>query len=347
MFGFKFSNAKKVVFSGVLLTSIFLTASGAFAKIGDAVGSVYSTDIIANIDGMPINSYNIGGRTAIIAEELSDYGFDVVWKPESREIVLNIGQKPDTFPNYINQNTDGIGKEVGKIYETDIKAYVNGMPVESYNVGGRTALVIEDMGTYDDNAKRMSRDINPHRAIGYSVGLMSHSWDGENRKISLYCLRPQDSVKTNFGEAVVKEIKMSDYHHGQCYIYADADSEPYFADMVDFGNEVYFDAEALFGGRNGTSLYDSMNLSVGFLTGKMNIKNYIDDLTAITYDYFTTRGACSNNVVFLETVIESEGNSSKTETSDTILYDGKLYVGENALNSAMGQDFLSYSRKND
>ncbi len=43
-------------------------------------------------------------------------------------------------------------------------------------------MVIEDMGTYDDNAKRMSRDINPHRAIGYSVGLMSHSWTEKTGK---------------------------------------------------------------------------------------------------------------------------------------------------------------------
>ncbi len=86
-----------------------MTASGAFAKIEEIVDSVYSTDIIANIDGMPIKSYNIGGRTVIVAEELSDYGFDVVWKPESREIVLNIGQKPNIFPNYTNQNTDDIG----------------------------------------------------------------------------------------------------------------------------------------------------------------------------------------------------------------------------------------------
>lgn len=346
MFNFKALNSSKTLFFCTLSASVLLFSSSAFAKIGDAVGSVYSTDIIANIDGMPIESYNIGGRTVIIAEELSDYGFEVIWKPEERQLDLLVGEKPEKAPICVLEKSKIIGNEVGKIYETDIVAYVNGMPVESYNVGGRTALVIEDMGTYDDNAKRMSRDINPHRAVGYSVGLMRYVWDGQNREINLYSLRPGESLKTNFGEAIVKEIKMSDYHHGQCYIYAGSEAEPYFADMVDFGNETYFDAEALFGGRNGTNLYDSMNLSIGFLTGKMNVKNYIDDLTEITYDFFTTRGACSNNVVFLKTVVESNGNLSETETSDTILYDGKLYVGKNALNSAMGQEFLSYRQKN-
>lgn len=346
MFNFNILKSKKVLFLCVLSASILLFSGSALAKIGDAVGSVYSTDITASVDGMPIRSYNIGGRTVIVAEELSDYGFEVIWKPEERQLDLFVGEKPGQPPAYVPEKSEIIGEEVGKIYETDIKAYVNGMVVESYNVGGRTALVIEDMGTYDDNAKRMSRDINPHRAAGYSVGLMRYVWDGQNREINLYSLRPGESVKTNFGEAIVKEIKMSDYHHGQCYIYAGFEAEPYFADMVDFGNETYFDAEALFGGRNGTNLYDSMNLSIGFLTGKMNVKNYIDDLTEITYDFFTTRGACSNNVVFLKTVVESDGNLSETETSDTILYDGKLYVGKNALNSAFERDFLSYKQEN-
>ena len=38
------------------------------------------------------------------------------------------------------------GDVIGTIYPTDIKAYINGVEVPSYNIGGRTAVVIEDLG---------------------------------------------------------------------------------------------------------------------------------------------------------------------------------------------------------
>ncbi len=37
------------------------------------------------------------------------------------------------------------GDIVGHIYSTDIRAYINGVEVESYNIGGKTAVVIEDV----------------------------------------------------------------------------------------------------------------------------------------------------------------------------------------------------------
>lgn len=40
-------------------------------------GYIYSTDILSFVNQKPINGYNIGGRTVIIAEDLDGYGFDV------------------------------------------------------------------------------------------------------------------------------------------------------------------------------------------------------------------------------------------------------------------------------
>ncbi|HIW48281.1 MAG TPA: hypothetical protein H9687_03235, partial [Firmicutes bacterium] len=37
----------------------------------------------------------------------------------------------------------------GQIYATDIRAYINGVEVPSYNIGGKTAVVVEDItGAY-------------------------------------------------------------------------------------------------------------------------------------------------------------------------------------------------------
>ena len=37
------------------------------------------------------------------------------------------------------------GDTAGNIYATDIRAFVNGVEVPSYNIGGKTAVVIEDI----------------------------------------------------------------------------------------------------------------------------------------------------------------------------------------------------------
>lgn len=60
---------KKALF----LFSLILLFSGAYIhaqalEIGAVAGSFYTTDIVAYIDGMAVPSYNIGGKTAVIAE---------------------------------------------------------------------------------------------------------------------------------------------------------------------------------------------------------------------------------------------------------------------------------------
>ena len=54
------------------------------------------------------------------------------------------------------------GDIIGNIYSTDIRAFINGVEVESYNIGGKTAVVIEDIIAenshgyiYDDNSRTL------------------------------------------------------------------------------------------------------------------------------------------------------------------------------------------------
>ena len=46
------------------------------------------------------------------------------------------------------QNKTAPGKVVGKIYKTDIKTSIYGVIIPTYNIGGKTAVAIEDLG-YD------------------------------------------------------------------------------------------------------------------------------------------------------------------------------------------------------
>ena len=59
---------------GLLSVLLLLIGSTAFADT-NVVGHIYSTDILAFVNDKPIDGYNIGGRTVVIAEDLDNYGF--------------------------------------------------------------------------------------------------------------------------------------------------------------------------------------------------------------------------------------------------------------------------------
>jgi hypothetical protein len=54
-----------------------------------------------------------------------------------------------------------IGDIIGKIYKTDIATYINGSRIESYNIGGRTVIPVEEL-----------------KKFGFNV-----TWDAQNRTL--------------------------------------------------------------------------------------------------------------------------------------------------------------------
>lgn len=121
-------------------------------NVGDVIGHIYETDIVADIDGMKIPSYNIGGETVVIVEDLANYGFDVIWDGQKRTLSVYTKEKPAVAPDYVPQNGKISGAVAGDIYYSDITINVNGFDVivrenglvlTSYNIGGKTAISIE------------------------------------------------------------------------------------------------------------------------------------------------------------------------------------------------------------
>jgi|LSQX01.3.fsa_nt_gb hypothetical protein len=77
---------------GVLITLTIM--SGVIASshnIGDILGNIFYTDIVTYFNGAKINSFSLDGQTAIIAEDLKNYGFNVVWNGEDRELYVISG----------------------------------------------------------------------------------------------------------------------------------------------------------------------------------------------------------------------------------------------------------------
>jgi len=307
----------------------------AFAKPGDAAGNIYSTDIVAYIDGMAIPSYNIGGKTVVVAEELSPYGFDVIWDENTREIKVNTKEIPQNTPAYIPEKAEVSGRVVGTIYESDIVAYVNGMLVESYNIGGRTALVMEDMASYDDEAKRMSRDGNPHRAIGYSVSLMKAKWNEAKRTISLFAIRPGSRIMTDYGEVTVENVSLCDYRNG-AYGFQSSEDEDVsnWNGVISYGDDTYISLSDF----RKNQIFGTMSVDIGENKLILNA----DGIREVFHKNASTSGSCYNMLVTLSGKLNINGNVSQTENSNMILYKGDVYVSVKAINSALGKNYVIY-----
>ncbi len=136
-------------------------------KIGDSVGFSLTTDIAAQINGYDIPSYNYGGYIYVIVEDLANYGFNVIYNNDTRSLhitrdygtsrVFSTYRKPEIASR-------SIGTRAFDILYTDIRTYVDGRYVNSYNIDGRTIIAFDELapyGTYtwDDVARKITLDI--------------------------------------------------------------------------------------------------------------------------------------------------------------------------------------------
>lgn len=321
--------------TALFLMFVLMLPCVALAKPGDIAGNIYSTDIVAYIDGMAIPSYNIGGKTVVIAEMLDAYGFEVIWSEQERKISVYTKEMPQNPPSYTPEKASISGKIAGKFYETDINAYVNDMWVESYNIGGRTALVIEDMASTDDESKRMSRDGNPHRNIGYSVSLMKYIWNAGDRTISLYTVRPGSKIMTDFGEVTVKNASQRTYYNGSYSFYTTEDERiAFWIGTVLYNDDAYISLTDL----RDNQIFDGLSAQTNANELEINIGN----VREVLHTNAGTIGSCSNMLITLLGDLSINGGKSHTENEDMILYRGDIYISEKALNSALGKKYVYY-----
>ncbi len=157
---------KGVVFLFALIFMLLQFNLMVFAEnipIGTDIGDVLATDIVAKINNFTIPSFNINNSMAIYAKHLNNYGFDVVWNAEKRQvdIVSNLNKKFDPIPTETGTAAP-IGTKLGDVLHTDIKTFINGKEIQSFNINGSTAVYFRDL-----------------REFGTVV------WDGVNRVSSL------------------------------------------------------------------------------------------------------------------------------------------------------------------
>ena len=302
------------------------------AAVGDVCGDIYTTDIGAYVDDMPIQSYNIGGKTAVVVENLREYGFSVEWREQERLLVANVGYLPAIPPQY-SIKVDVPGKTVGKIYETDIKVLINGIEVPSFNIGGLTAVCIEDMGKLPQDS--YSPDGNVHKGMDkpYTDIGMYHIWNPEARTISLYTLRPGSSVKTEYGEMVIGEDALRKTYLKSTKSLGAMDGRYYatYTDWLEIDGRLYvmlYDIMEIFGGR-AEAWGDTLNIRTN-VTNAMELR-YEDSLTPYT---------CQNILYPLCQKLSVNDNPANSGYTDFYLYKNEVYVSADSLNKAAGKELL-------
>jgi S1-C subfamily serine protease len=138
----------------VLVLGIFLSVSfGAEYSIGDKINDVLFTDIITEINGQQIESFNINGSTAVYVNSAKKLGYDVIWDGEKRLVTIknNVLINPIYTESIMNRESfsNQIGDKINDVLYTDIKTVINGEEVESFNINGYTAIyanALENMG---------------------------------------------------------------------------------------------------------------------------------------------------------------------------------------------------------
>ena len=106
------------------------------------------TDIVAYINDAPIRSFNIDGFTGIVAEDLLQYGFGVKYDDSIRTLEVYRLNNKITSTYTPEELTAPVGAKKAKIYDTDIKTYVDGNLVQSFNIGGETIIFIDELLCY-------------------------------------------------------------------------------------------------------------------------------------------------------------------------------------------------------
>lgn len=271
---------------------------------------------------MPIQSYNIGGKTVIIVEDLRDYGFDVNWDSEQRTLTVETREMPANIPLY-EFSKQNPGKVIGDIYYTDIYTYINSVPIQSYNIGGKTVVSIEELG---EDVGEFARERNYNRQLGYSNYALQSVWNEEKRTISLNCLRPNSIIKTEFGNAKVEGFYYS-YHY--------TISTLILTNITNTEDEVIFKEYSIeLSNKEGNTYIDitpsiDNNIYISNSNGTLKIETINKKAKLSSFTNLQSYNNCSIPLLNFTIIINKE--QININLSDALIRDGNLFLNSKLL----------------
>ena len=334
---------KKLVGCMILLFCFLLGGTVAHAAVGDVIGNIYATDIVTYLNGMKIPSYNIGGETVIVVEDLERYGFQVEWYEESRCLSANASCMPETAPEYVpKKNNNSPGKMIGNIYETDIRVSINESNVEKehiYNIGGKIAVEVSAISEIDPN----KASYGPFRTNGYSAYGFRFVWHPEKRTVEMEAMMGGKEIQTDFGTFPLDLLSIQ-YPYVSNYT-GNKDAYQLYemiSGISDFeGNNIfYFSYDAQYGHNkymNLRPLLEIADVTVKGREGNMLVLEKGIKQSLHTYedkDPFCTKA----QQYILGSVTLKSSNHPEKEFS-ALVYEGEIYIEEKDIAEFIGMPF--------
>ncbi len=118
-----------------------------FADTNNIIGTALNTDIVAYINNYAIPSYAVNGQSAIVAEELRNFGFDVNWDEGTRTLLIS--RNNTTYVTEMQFTKQGAsGTKFSDLLSTDISVYANNTKLTSYAINGYTMIPIEELSIF-------------------------------------------------------------------------------------------------------------------------------------------------------------------------------------------------------
>ncbi|MBE7004293.1 MAG: hypothetical protein E7425_08435 [Ruminococcaceae bacterium] len=137
-----------LIFCTALL--LLLCAAPVHAAGSEPVAYAVYTDIVAKIDGYPIHSYYINERMAVVAEDLTGYGFNVEFDGK----VVRISREPQVMPpegwaEYMQNVPEELyGMRAAEVYASDYTARINGGNCECLSADGKVLIWMDNLADF-------------------------------------------------------------------------------------------------------------------------------------------------------------------------------------------------------
>jgi hypothetical protein len=151
-----------IILAITMILTLFPMTGIAAPKIGDPIGDILYSDIIAYIDGKAIPTSIKSGTTLVVVEDLARYGFDVVWNNSDRTLKVECNATKKFIPLPVERDTTHkSGAFKCKYFYTNIKTYLSGQLVESFAIDGVTLIDFELLVKYGKlNWNGMARELS-------------------------------------------------------------------------------------------------------------------------------------------------------------------------------------------
>lgn len=123
-----------------------------FAEDKDVVGYAKYTDVSAYINHYPITTCNINDYSVVVAEDLRYYGFDVTFDSDAGTLFVTRDYTLTEILPYgtVYKYSSVAGLTYAPYTETDIKTYVDGNLVESFNIEGQIYIYFHSLKPYGE-----------------------------------------------------------------------------------------------------------------------------------------------------------------------------------------------------